>query len=80
LIQLFWQPLVHDLFAPGTTAPAHFVFLATQPTAHATPFPGAKQLANAASYCAWQVAAVPVALHAFCVAAACLMHAAVAAL
>jgi len=65
---------------PAPVALVHLFFLATQAAAHVTPFPGAKQLAKAASYSSWHSTALAEPRHIFLSAAACLRHAAVAGL
>ena len=55
----------------------HLFLLATQPAAHVTPFPGAKQLVKVVLYWSWHADALAEPRQIFLSAAACLRHAAV---
>jgi len=55
LIHCLWQSLtqvVRLVEEPEVFVVVHFAFLARHEAAHATPFPGAKQLAKLVSYSA----------------------------
>ena len=68
---------MHGLFTAGFAETVHLPFLATQAAAHATPFPGAKQLETAVSYSVWQAVTLATMLHIFSCVVASFRHAAV---
>ena len=68
---------VARLLAPTADVLVHLFFFATQPVAHVTPFPGAKQLGKAASYSRAHSEALAEPRQTFLSAAACLRQAAV---